>query len=121
MLHSLLHRLPPTDQGRKPTLNEPQPDLHPLEVLFDVQKLMQERNVCVPVQVYPQCLNRVFFQQQPLSASFEKIVQAMGLYDHWTDVQSVTALDAEQWGQHAVQSIVWYAAGMYLKPILSKV
>jgi hypothetical protein len=70
---------------------------------------------------FTQCLNRVFFQQQPLSASFEKIVQAMGLYDHWTDVQSDTVVDAEQWGQHAVQSIVWYAAGMSLKLFLSKV
>lgn len=41
----MLHRLPPTEPGRKPVLNEIQPDLNPLEVLFDVQKLMQVQNV----------------------------------------------------------------------------
>ena len=41
----MLHRLPSTISGRKPTLNEIQPDLHPLEVLFDVTKLMDEQNV----------------------------------------------------------------------------
>ena len=45
---SMLHRLPPTVSGRKPALNEIQPDLHPLEVLFDVKKLMDERNVALP-------------------------------------------------------------------------
>ena len=42
---SMLHRLPPTISGRRPILNEIQPDLHPLEVLFDVKKLMDEQNV----------------------------------------------------------------------------
>ncbi|OSX65213.1 hypothetical protein POSPLADRAFT_1044618 [Postia placenta MAD-698-R-SB12] len=90
---SLLHRLPPTERGAKPILNDIQPDLHPLEVLFDVQKLVQISN------------------QQPLSASFEKIVQATGLYDHWLDVQRGAFVEAEQWGQHAVQSVVWNMHG----------
>jgi len=40
---SLLHRLPP--EGKRPVLNEIQPDLHPLEVLFDVGKLLNEEHV----------------------------------------------------------------------------
>jgi hypothetical protein len=48
---------------------------------------------------------------QPLSAAFEKIIQAIGLYDHWIDVQGNHLDDAEQWSQHAVQSVVWSAAG----------
>lgn len=38
-LPSMLHRLPQYDQDRKPVLNEIQPDLNPLEILFDVKKL----------------------------------------------------------------------------------
>lgn len=41
----MLHRLPPTISARRPVLNEIQPDLHPLEVLFDVKKLLDEQNV----------------------------------------------------------------------------
>ncbi|KAF5380845.1 hypothetical protein D9615_003925 [Tricholomella constricta] len=90
---SMLHRLPPTVPGRKPALNEIQPDLHPLEVLFDVKKLVDTHN------------------DQPLSAAFAKIDQAVGLYDHWLDAQGALLVDEEQWAQHAVQSVVWDAAG----------
>ncbi|KAG6879514.1 hypothetical protein C0992_001847 [Termitomyces sp. T32_za158] len=90
---SMLHRLPPTEPGRKPTLNSLQPDLHPLEVLFDVEKLVDIGN------------------DQPLSAAFVKIDQAAGLYDHWLDAQGTPPIDEEQWAQHAVQSVVWDAIG----------
>jgi anaphase-promoting complex subunit 5 len=50
-------------------------------------------------------------KEQPLSASFERIVQAIGLYDHWSEVQQGGPVEAEQWAQHAVQAIVWTAAG----------
>ncbi|KAJ6630768.1 hypothetical protein B0H10DRAFT_2160163 [Mycena sp. CBHHK59/15] len=86
---SLLHRLPPAVEGRRPMLNEIQADLHPLEVLYDVSKLMG----------------------QPLSASFAKIVQGVGLYDHWFDTHPTPPAESEQWAQHAVQSVVWSAAG----------
>ena len=39
------------------------------------------------------------------------MVQAVGLYDHWTDVQGNYLDYADQWSQHTVQSIVWSAAG----------
>ncbi|TFY82669.1 hypothetical protein EWM64_g1341 [Hericium alpestre] len=90
---SLLHRLPPPQKSQRQYLNEIQPALHPLEVLFDVEKLMRVSN------------------EQPLSASFEKLVEAIGLYDHWIDRQGHFPDDIYQWGQHAVQSIVWNAAG----------
>ena len=41
----IMHRLPPTERGQKPFLNTVQPDLHPVEILFDVKKLMQVQNV----------------------------------------------------------------------------
>ncbi|KAK7014891.1 cytoskeleton-associated protein 5 [Favolaschia claudopus] len=88
---SMLHRLPPTIERRRPMLTEIQQHLHPLEVLFDVHKLMDEEN------------------GQPLIASFEKIAQGMGLYDQWFEKEG--APDGEQWAQHAVQSVVWSAAG----------
>ncbi|KAJ7343519.1 hypothetical protein DFH08DRAFT_872936 [Mycena albidolilacea] len=88
---SMLHRLPLTIERRRPMLNEIQQHLHPLEVLFDVSKLMDEEN------------------GQPLSASFAKIVQGMGLYDQWFEKEGPS--DSEQWAQHAVQSVVWSAAG----------
>ena len=40
-----MHRLPPSERGQKPFLNTVQPDLHPVEILFDVKKLMQVQNV----------------------------------------------------------------------------
>ncbi|KAF8163271.1 hypothetical protein B0H34DRAFT_694755 [Crassisporium funariophilum] len=92
-LTSILHRLPETTPGQKPVLHEIQPDLHPLEVLYDICKLLDERN------------------DQPLSASFMKIFQAIGLYDHWLDVQLALPVEDQQWAQHAVQSIIWREAG----------
>ena len=44
-LQSLLNRLPPTERGRKPVINEIQPDLHPYEILRDAEKLMHVGNV----------------------------------------------------------------------------
>ncbi|KAG6832387.1 hypothetical protein H0H92_002655 [Tricholoma furcatifolium] len=90
---SLLHRLPSTTLGGKPTLNELQSDLHPLEVLFDVKKLMDTEN------------------DQPLSEAFVKLEQAIGLYDYRLDVQNAPLIDEEQWAHHAVQSVVWDAIG----------
>jgi hypothetical protein len=45
---SIMHRLPPNERGQKPFLNTVQPDLHPVEILFDVKKLMQVQNVRFP-------------------------------------------------------------------------
>ncbi|KDQ60855.1 hypothetical protein JAAARDRAFT_31853 [Jaapia argillacea MUCL 33604] len=90
---SMLHRLPPLEKGRKPLLNDIQSGLHPFEVLFDVKKLMQ--------------LNF----EQPLSASFERVTEAIGVHDQWVDGQGNLASESEQFGQHAVQSILWSAAG----------
>lgn len=93
---SLLHRLPPLHKKGRLALNEIQPGLHPLEVLFDVEKLTRVSS------------------EQPLSAAFEKIAQANGLYDHWIDVQGHSPDYAEQWSQHAVQSFVWSVAGEWV-------
>lgn len=57
-------------------------------------------------------LINILWKEQPLSASFARIVQAVGLYDHWVDVQLATPTEAEQWAQHTVQAIVWDAAGI---------
>ncbi|KAH9934779.1 uncharacterized protein B0H18DRAFT_978208 [Fomitopsis serialis] len=90
---SLLNRLPPTERGRKPIINDIQPDLHPYEILRDVEKLMQIAN------------------QQPLTAAFERIIKAGGLYDHWINLQRAPFIEAEQWGPHTVQSVVWSMHG----------
>jgi hypothetical protein len=42
---SLLRRFPPIDGTRKPPINENQPYLNPLDILYDVKKLMDETNV----------------------------------------------------------------------------
>lgn len=41
-------------------------------------------------------------------------MQAVGIYDHWTDIQLATQVEAEQWGQHAVQAYVWRLIGKSL-------
>ncbi|KXN82084.1 hypothetical protein AN958_03242 [Leucoagaricus sp. SymC.cos] len=87
---SMLHRLPPADAGQKRALNEIQPDLHPLEVFYDVFKLLED---------------------QPIGMAFNKIMQAIGVQDHWVDVQLIPPPEEELWVQHAVQSIVWRSTG----------
>jgi anaphase-promoting complex subunit 5 len=105
----MLHRLPQGEPGRRPILNEIQPDLNPMEILFDVKKLMTIAYVCR--NIFIMWHNLTSPQAQPPSASFEKIIQAVGLYDHWIDVQLATPVEAEQWGQHAVQAFVWRLIG----------
>ena len=51
------------------------------------------------------------YQDQPLVASFERILQALGLYDYHTESQPSVPIDSDQWAQHAVQAIVWSEAG----------
>lgn len=93
LCQGLLHRIPPKNENQKPIINEMQPGLHPIELLFDVEKLLRVNS------------------EQPLSAAFEKTIQAVGLYDHWIDIQGNYLDYADQWSQHTVQSIVWSAAG----------
>ena len=52
------------------------------------------------------------FQDQPLTAAFIKIFQAVGLYDQWLDVQlALPVEDQHFWAQHGIQSIIWNEAG----------
>ncbi|KAJ8083776.1 hypothetical protein PM082_002542 [Marasmius tenuissimus] len=92
---SLLHRFPPEEgqETQRHPLNEIQPQLHPLDILHDVKKLMDEKH------------------EQPLSASFSKIVQSVGVFDYWFENRFSTLRDDDQWAQHAVQGVVWNAAG----------
>lgn len=43
---------------------------------------------------------------------FAKLTQAVGLYDHWLEAQAAGSIESEQWAQHAIQSIIWRAAGL---------
>jgi anaphase-promoting complex subunit 5 len=89
-----------------------QPGLHPIELLFDVEKLLRVNSVSHIVLARFHCdSDRAGEQEQPLSAAFEKMIQAVGLCDHWIDVQGNYLDYADQWSQHTVQSIVWSAAG----------
>ncbi|EGN92472.1 hypothetical protein SERLA73DRAFT_99306 [Serpula lacrymans var. lacrymans S7.3] len=88
---SMLHRLP--EPSEMPTLNEIQPDLHPLEILFDISKLLDPRS------------------GQPLTACFEKLVQASGLYDHWIETGRASYNDKEKMGIHAMEAVLWTTIG----------
>ncbi|KAI0082698.1 hypothetical protein K474DRAFT_1702690 [Panus rudis PR-1116 ss-1] len=90
---ALLHRLPPVDESKKPTINEIQFYLHPLELLYDIKKLLQVNN------------------EQPLSAAWEKHCQAVVLFTTWHDFHRGFVMDTEQWAQHAVQSVIWSSSG----------
>ncbi|KAF9246549.1 hypothetical protein BU15DRAFT_85302 [Melanogaster broomeanus] len=93
---SMLHRLPSTSSADgTPLLNEIQPDLHPSEVLFDVAKLLQPQS------------------GQPLTLCFEKLAQAIGLYDHWVDLKKAASCERELLGQHAMQAVLWSTLGCY--------
>jgi len=50
-----------------------------------------------------------------LTVAFAKIFQALGLYDHWLDVQLALFVEEQQWAQHAVQSVVWREAGAHIQ------
>ena len=116
---SLLHRLP-VEAGQKPPINEIQFFLHPLELLADVKKLLQVGNVRnEQLTLYLLIVDRFHHQNQPMSASFEKIAQAVSLFDTWHDFHRGFVTDSEQWAQHAVQSSVWASAGMLNVPFLT--
>ncbi|TCD69730.1 hypothetical protein EIP91_006497 [Steccherinum ochraceum] len=87
----LLHRIP--EKGKRPVISEIQPDLHPYEILYDVKKLLQINN------------------QQPMTATFDKITQVTALYDNWSDFQHHRPVPSEQWAQHAVQAVAWEMLG----------
>lgn len=90
---SMLHRLPSLNET--PVLNEIQPDLHPLEVLFDVTKLLD-----------PQ-------YGQPLTLGFEKLTEAIALHNHWVDTKQVMPCDAEICSHNAMQAVLWQTLGCY--------
>jgi hypothetical protein len=58
--NSILHRLP-TESGQRPNLQEIQTDLHPLEILYDTYKLLDEEHVCSPL-LLTICTNPVNFR-----------------------------------------------------------
>ncbi|KAI5899674.1 uncharacterized protein SCHCODRAFT_02605806 [Schizophyllum commune H4-8] len=88
----LQHRIPQDDSDRLP-LNDIQPHLHPFELLADVKKLLNDQH------------------GQPLFCSFRRIFEAMALFDQWIEQHKENFIPSEQWGPHAVQSVVWDAAG----------
>jgi hypothetical protein len=56
-------------------------------------------------------------QEQPLSIVFQKITEAIGLYDHYCEIQQHLPVEDDQWSQHLVQSHVWDAAGKLIYPL----
>lgn len=107
---SLINRLPPLDRNSKSVINELQPELHPSEILHDVKKLMVVNYVRLTTNPVGRSYS-ILVQQQPLSATFEKIAQAASLYDLWADSRRDQVTEEEQWGQHAVQSVGWSLLG----------
>ena len=53
-------------------------------------------------------------QEQPLSASFEKIYQFVGWYDQWIDLHGNILRQRDQDAFHAVHSLIWSIAGRYI-------
>jgi len=72
-----------------------------------VKKLIDEQHVS------PLLARLVFLQtslkEQPLSAAFVKLTQALALQDHSIDGELHSE---EKWAYHAVQAAIWSAAGM---------
>ena len=83
--------------------------MHPLEVLADVKKLLDVKHVSHSMPMLHQA--DWYAQQQPLSAVYERIVQAVGIYDHYLDVQGGLFVESEQYAQHAAQSVLWSTFG----------
>ena len=50
-------------------------------------------------------------QGQPLTLCFEKLAQAIGLYDHWVDQRKVPPNEREFLGLHAMQGVLWNTLG----------
>lgn len=94
-------------------MQEIQLDLHPLEILYDTCKLLDEEYVR-PLSFQSRVLSN-FLKEQPLSAAFQKIIQAVGLFDVWLEIQLVPPAEEYEMAQHAVQSIVWREAGQERK------
>lgn len=115
---SLLRRFPSVDGAQKPPINEIQPNLNPLDILYDIRKLMNEANVRRHSAVlFLLTHTQTSTKEQPLSASFIKIVEALGVFDHWCDGKTSTVKESDQWAQHVVQANIWNAAGMPQKKV----
>lgn len=54
-------------------------------------------------------------QEQPLSASFEKIYQFVGWYDQWIDLHGNILRQRDQDAFHAVHSLIWSIAGRCIR------
>ncbi|EJD06020.1 uncharacterized protein FOMMEDRAFT_166316 [Fomitiporia mediterranea MF3/22] len=88
---ALLRRIEGRTRSRREPLNEIQADIPPMEVLNDCGKLLREA--------------------QPLGDCFEKVVEALAVYDNAGGFRgSPTTLD-DQWAFHAMQSVLWKLAG----------
>jgi anaphase-promoting complex subunit 5 len=79
-------------------------------VLFDVKKLLEEQSVSFAVH-HLSVIMTVICKDQPLSVAFKRIVESIGLYDHYIEAQGHQTVPLEQWSQHAVQAAVWRIAG----------
>ena len=97
--------------------------MHPLEILHDAKKLLMVENVGLFIHRLTvfRVSRRAFPQQQPLTAAYEKLIQAVGLYDHYIDVQGGLFVESEQYAQHAVQSIIWNFFGQCISKIMMKI
>ncbi|PAV23210.1 imaginal discs arrested [Pyrrhoderma noxium] len=88
---ALLRRIEGKTRSQREPLNELQADIPALEVLNDVGKLLREA--------------------QPLSDGFEKIVEALVVYDLSRDSRDRPPNQQEQWAFHSMQAVLWRLAG----------
>ena len=56
-------------------------------------------------------LNEIQPDLHPSEVLFEKLAQAIGLYDHWVDQRKVPPNEREFLGLHAMQGVLWNTLG----------
>ena len=66
-----------------------------------------------------ECAPDISCQEQPLSASFEKIYQFIGWYDQWIDLHGNILRQRDQDAFHAVHSLIWSIAGRCIRSKLN--
>ena len=53
------------------------------------------------------------YKAQPLEDAFEKVVQALAVYDLSKDFRERPPNQQEQWAFHAIQAVLWRLTGMW--------
>ena len=100
----------PTTGDRNLTLTRSSQTFIPLKYCLTLRSSCKYR-MCAILRI-GELMADTACQEQPLSASFEKLYQFVGWYDQWIDLHGNILRQRDQDAFHAVHSLIWSIAGL---------